>query len=261
MFKRKHRRQRALTRTAVVAAAGIAGTTAGIALASPASAATGIIPDATIAAVAKNAGLPSCRGVPLSTWVAIALAESGGNTYAHATVGEDSRGLWQINMRAHASWVGNANLYDPATNAWAAKHVCDGSGPSAWSTYTNGAYLRFVSRGQAAAAAAGSVVAPARTPAPATKSPAPAAPAAPATTVLPGSVLSYPAGYLSIAYSGYVRADTKAVQIRLNTLGYPLVVDGDFGPRTSAAVKAFQSAHGLVPDGIVGPLTYKALFF
>jgi hypothetical protein len=32
---------------------------------------------------------------------AIALAESGGNSRAHNPVGEDSRGLWQINARAH----------------------------------------------------------------------------------------------------------------------------------------------------------------
>jgi len=262
MFRRNTRKKCAFRRTAVVAAAGIAGTTAGMALAQPASAATSIIPDAGIATVAKNAGLPGCGGLPLSSWVAIALAESGGNTYAHATVGEDSRGLWQINMRAHAGWVGNRDLYNPATNAWAAKQVCNGSGPRAWSTYTNGAYLRFVSRGQAAAAAAGSGAAPARTvAAPVNRTAAPAAPAASASGVLPGSVLSYPAGYLSIAYNGYVREDVRAVQTKLNQAGYHVAVDGVFGPETSNGVKQFQAAHGLAADGIVGPLTFKELFY
>ena len=35
-----------------------------------------------------------------ATMTAIALAESGGNSKAHNPVGEDSRGLWQINGRS-----------------------------------------------------------------------------------------------------------------------------------------------------------------
>jgi peptidoglycan hydrolase-like protein with peptidoglycan-binding domain len=32
--------------------------------------------------------------------------------------------------------------------------------------------------------------------------------------------------------------------------------DGNFGPNTEAAVRAFQRDHGIVPDGIVGPKTW-----
>jgi hypothetical protein len=38
-----------------------------------------------------------------------------------------------------------------------------------------------------------------------------------------------------------------------------VIVDGNFGAKTEAALRAFQRAHGLTPDGIVGPKTWKAL--
>lgn len=43
---------------------------------------------------------------------------------------------------------------------------------------------------------------------------------------------------------------TEVIQERLG-----LVVDGDYGPVTTAAVKAYQEANGLYPDGEWGPLT------
>lgn len=52
------------------------------------------------------------------------------------------------------------------------------------------------------------------------------------------------------------------IQRALIARGYdlgPAGADGDAGPRTIAAVTAFQRAAGLVPDGIAGPLTVKAL--
>ena len=50
------------------------------------------------------------------------------------------------------------------------------------------------------------------------------------------------------------------VQARLNNLGYDCSpVDGINGPRTQAAVKAFQKDHGLEVDGIPGPKTQAAL--
>ena len=46
----------------------------------------------------------------------------------------------------------------------------------------------------------------------------------------------------------------KTIQAKIG-----VTVDGDFGPRTEAAVRALQRLHGLVPDGIVGPKTWAAL--
>lgn len=54
--------------------------------------------------------------------------------------------------------------------------------------------------------------------------------------------------------------EIRALQSRLAALGYnPGAADGYFGPKTKAAVIAFQRDHWLVPDGIVGPKTRAAL--
>lgn len=51
----------------------------------------------------------------------------------------------------------------------------------------------------------------------------------------------------------------KKLQQILNAKGYKLSVDGDFGPATEAAVKAYQKANHLEVDGEVGPLTWASL--
>ena len=38
-----------------------------------------------------------------------------------------------------------------------------------------------------------------------------------------------------------------------------VITTGNFGPKTEAGVRAFQRAHGLTPDGIVGPKTWQTL--
>ncbi len=51
-----------------------------------------------------------------------------------------------------------------------------------------------------------------------------------------------------------------ALQAQLKARGFdPGPVDGDFGPGTEQAVRAFQQAHGLEVDGIVGVQTASAL--
>ena len=52
----------------------------------------------------------------------------------------------------------------------------------------------------------------------------------------------------------------KVLQTLLNQHGYQLVIDGDFGYITEAAVKGFQRDSVLVADGIVGPKTWAKLY-
>jgi lysozyme len=70
-------------------------------------------------------------------------------------------------------------------------------------------------------------------------------------------------GALGSADPTLVEGDTgpavRTLQTRLNLWGAKLAVDGDFGPLTLAAVKAFQTQKHLTVDGIVGPQTWAAL--
>ncbi len=55
-------------------------------------------------------------------------------------------------------------------------------------------------------------------------------------------------------------SNVKAIQTLLKKLGYdPGAIDGKTGPHTTAAIKKFQQASGLKPDGIVGPKTQAAM--
>lgn len=55
--------------------------------------------------------------------------------------------------------------------------------------------------------------------------------------------------------------DVKALQQKLKTLGfYSGAFDGVYGKGTESAVKAFQKAHSMKADGIVGRTTHDAIF-
>ena len=52
---------------------------------------------------------------------------------------------------------------------------------------------------------------------------------------------------------------TRLIQERLNSVGFNLTVDGDFGQKTKDAIIVFQRNRGLVQDGVVGPKTWEYL--
>ena len=101
------------------------------------------ISDAAIAAAARQAGFPESE---LATAVAVALAESGGNTTAtHQNLnGTVDHGLWQINS-VHASLLAGGDWRDPNANARMAYSVWRerGGSWSPWYTYPvkSGLYL------------------------------------------------------------------------------------------------------------------------
>jgi len=56
-----------------------------------------------------------------------------------------------------------------------------------------------------------------------------------------------------------VRRGSKGETVKAVQLALGAKPDGDFGPGTEAAVMQWQKSRGLVPDGIVGPSTLKAM--
>jgi murein DD-endopeptidase MepM/ murein hydrolase activator NlpD len=54
-------------------------------------------------------------------------------------------------------------------------------------------------------------------------------------------------------------SDVQALQSSLAQQRYPVGLSGRFDRRTERQVRRFQRAHGLTPDGVVGPATTAAL--
>jgi peptidoglycan hydrolase-like protein with peptidoglycan-binding domain len=78
---------------------------------------------------------------------------------------------------------------------------------------------------------------------------APVATAAPAVGPL---LFNYPGKPVGLGSKG---PDAALVQAVIGAKA-----DGDFGPKSVASLKAWQTAHGLTADGSVGPVTWKKMF-
>ena len=112
----------------------------------------GLLSVSDLGGLARSVGFPTEQAVIMA---AIAMAESGGRARAHnnnRSTGDDSYGLWQINMidrlgperRRQFGISSNAALFDPTTNAKAARLVYLSQGFGAWSVYRNGAYRQYL---------------------------------------------------------------------------------------------------------------------
>jgi hypothetical protein len=96
----------------------------------------------------------SAKQAPIA--VAVALAESRGNPQARHvnTNGTVDQGLWQINSSNYSG----SDIYNPNVNArWAIRLSSHGRGWRNWTTFTSGAYRKFLpKRGKGETSVAGS---------------------------------------------------------------------------------------------------------
>lgn len=92
-------------------------------------------------------------------------------------------------------------------------------------------------------------------PAPAVHAPEPAV-----SAVTQPSVSDMSDGH-SLGYPGEsVNLGDKDKHVKIVQEKVGVKADGDFGPVTEQAVKEWQAANGLTPDGVVGPKTWKVMF-
>lgn len=94
------------------------------------------------------------------------------------------------------------------------------------------------------------------------KSPAPAAPAAPESAEKPARYAPYEYSVkISLLRRGNSGPQVRNLQTLLNARGFDCgAADGEFGPKTAAALLAFQRAHKLGADGEFGAQSFAALW-
>jgi peptidoglycan hydrolase-like protein with peptidoglycan-binding domain len=114
--------------------------------------------------------------------------------------------------------------------------------------------------GQAAPATAPTATAAPTTATPTTEAPSTTEAPTTTTTLAPTTTTKPKPAEPARLRSGSDGAEVAALQRRLGELGYQVhEADGEFGPETHHAVVAFQKVNRLGRDGVVGPVTRKAL--
>lgn len=78
-------------------------------------------------------------------------------------------------------------------------------------------------------------------------------------TATPAFAQQKPAAHSHMAHRGAGSTAVKDAQEALNKQGAGLTVDGKMGPKTQAALKSFQQAHGLKATGKLDKATKAAL--
>lgn len=71
--------------------------------------------------------------------------------------------------------------------------------------------------------------------------------------------VTHPSGGLAVLHRGNQGDMVALLQQNLAAAGYPVALDGDFGPATELAVKHLQAAEGIAADGVVGAATWTVL--
>lgn len=104
-----------------------------------------VLDSKAIAQLAVNHGFPANDKQNLVLCVAIAKAESGGNTKAvnQNTNGSTDKGVWQINT-VHDDKLPGQDRFDPDVNAELMMQISSGGQNwQPWSTFNSGAYQKF----------------------------------------------------------------------------------------------------------------------
>lgn len=74
-----------------------------------------------------------------------------------------------------------------------------------------------------------------------------------------GAQATRPRHALAVLRLGSRGAPVEALQRDLRRLGHPLIADGDFGPATEQALKAFQMSAGIDADGVFGARSLEVM--